>query len=201
MDKCIEITHSKYQTKEWRKAQKWYINGKKNECEIYQKNILRTAIPVDINTTRDRLNLFTYEISNINKLTSQINGYEWSETFDGKLIINNIIHYFNLKFVCDAGGAQTRTLRECYHFINGQLIYETQNKKSKKECYYINLFDGNECYKNLKKFKHLLSKKEFTDVKKYFYVGCSFDFVDSKIYKNILKNTSQEDAEQCDKRD
>ena len=34
------ITISKEQTKIWRKAQSWYINGKKNECDIYQRKII-----------------------------------------------------------------------------------------------------------------------------------------------------------------
>jgi hypothetical protein len=31
-----ELISSKYQTKEWRLNQQWYINGKHNECEKYQ---------------------------------------------------------------------------------------------------------------------------------------------------------------------
>ena len=27
---------SQFQTKEWRTAQSWYVNGKKNECEKFQ---------------------------------------------------------------------------------------------------------------------------------------------------------------------
>jgi hypothetical protein len=45
-------------------------------------------------------------------------GYEYSENFDGLILKNNNKFYFNLKFVCGNGGAQTRTLREIYHFIN-----------------------------------------------------------------------------------
>ncbi len=36
------------------------------------------------------------------------------KNFDGKIIKNNNIYYFNLKFICDTGGSQTRTLREIY---------------------------------------------------------------------------------------
>jgi len=46
--------------------------------------------------------------------------FEWTENFDGYIIINDKKYYFNLKFVCDQGGAQTRTLREVYHFIKCQ---------------------------------------------------------------------------------
>ena len=47
--------------------------------------------------------------------------HEWSENFDGKIINRSNIFYFNLKFVCDCGGSQTRTLREVYHFIKYQI--------------------------------------------------------------------------------
>lgn len=54
---------------------------------------------------------------------SNNNGYEWTENFDGLIMKNFSKYYFNLKFVCDVGGAQTRTLREVYHFIKHQMEY------------------------------------------------------------------------------
>ena len=36
--KRINIPKSNEHTKQWRKNTDWYINGKKNECEIYQRN-------------------------------------------------------------------------------------------------------------------------------------------------------------------
>jgi 7,8-dihydro-6-hydroxymethylpterin-pyrophosphokinase len=38
------IPSSLYQTKNWRKNQKWYINGKKNECEKYQIEVTEKII-------------------------------------------------------------------------------------------------------------------------------------------------------------
>ena len=38
----LKITHSKHHTKEWRKKQEWYNNGKRNECEIYQKDLIKS---------------------------------------------------------------------------------------------------------------------------------------------------------------
>ena len=197
MSDIIDITHGAFQTKHWRKNQKWYINGKKNECELYQKRLLNVIVPYDILPTKDRINLFTYNICNDLQPMKKLDGYEWSETFDGKLIINDITYYFNLKFVCDSGGAQTRTLRECYHFIYGQLMHEINKKSDITHNYYINIFDGDECYKNMKKFKYLISKKVFKDIRKYFYVGCMYDFVDS----NIAKNTFLINEKQCDTQD
>lgn len=37
------------------------------------------------------------------------NGYEYTENFDGLIQTENNRYYFNLKFVCDNGGSQTRT--------------------------------------------------------------------------------------------
>ena len=36
--KRIDIPKSNKHTKQWRQKQEWYTNGKKNECEIYQRN-------------------------------------------------------------------------------------------------------------------------------------------------------------------
>ena len=38
--KHILIPSSFYQTKDWRKNRKWYKNGKSNECEKYQINLI-----------------------------------------------------------------------------------------------------------------------------------------------------------------
>jgi len=38
--KYILISPSFYQTKNWRKNRKWYKNGKSNECEKYQINLI-----------------------------------------------------------------------------------------------------------------------------------------------------------------
>lgn len=40
----MDIVTSSNQTKNWRKEQEWYINGRKNECEIYQRNKMEEII-------------------------------------------------------------------------------------------------------------------------------------------------------------
>ena len=123
IQKNILLPASYYQTKNWRKNQEWYMNGKANECEKYQIYYIQKIIMESITKTNDRINMETIEI--INKRTPNVynDGFEWSENFDGKIIKNNNTYYFNLKFVCDSGGAQTRTLREVYHFIKYQMKY------------------------------------------------------------------------------
>jgi hypothetical protein len=46
---------SEFQTKQWRIAQKWYKNGKHNECENYQKMLLENITSMSIKKTNDRI--------------------------------------------------------------------------------------------------------------------------------------------------
>ena len=121
LNKKFILVQSNYQTKIWRKNRKWYKNGKSNECEKYQKNIIENIINLKILLTHDRLNIENIEIKENKYPLTSIDGYEWTENFDGK-IVKEDTYYFNLKFVCDLGGAQTRTLREVYHFIKHQYL-------------------------------------------------------------------------------
>jgi len=82
------------------------------------------------NKTNIRLNLDTLELKRITRPLNYENGFEWTEDFDGIQIINNKKLYYNFKFICDKGGAQTRSLRETYHFIKAQLEYLNTNKNS-----------------------------------------------------------------------
>ena len=60
--KYILLPSSKYQTKLWRIKQSWYINGKKNECEIYQIKIINKIIKNKLDKTFDRINFKNYKI-------------------------------------------------------------------------------------------------------------------------------------------
>ena len=87
---------------------------------------------------------------------------------------DNNIYYFNLKFICDNGGAQTRTLREVYHFIKYQINYLL--KFNSNNIYFINILNGDTCYKNMNKFNYLLSKEENKNIIKYLFIGSLYDF-------------------------
>ena len=191
--KQILIPQSYYQTKIWRKNRTWYINGKSNECEKYQIKLIEKIIITKLLKTHDRINMETNEI--INKKNPMVNddGYEWSENFDGKLIKNNNIYYYNLKFVCESGGAQTRTLRELYHFIKHQMEcliqmvsnlneFPTINSKNfQNNIYFINILDGAAIYNNMHKFKFLINKEKYKHVLKYVFIGSLYDFQKEKI--------------------
>lgn len=177
--KNILIPSSYYQTKNWRKNKKWYKTGKSNECEIYQINLIEKIINVKLNKTNDRINTETNNIvDNRNPMVNN-DGYEWTENFDGKLIKNDIIYYFNLKFICDSGGSQTRSLREVYHFIKYQLEYLLIFKIN--NVYFINILDGNTCFNNNDKYKYLVNKQKYENIKKYIFIGDTYEFQINKI--------------------
>ena len=113
-----------------------------------------------------------------------VDGYEYSENFDGLLIQNNIKYYFNLKFVCDNGGAQTRTLKLVYDFIKYQMEYII--KLNINNIYFINILDGDTSYNNLNKFKFLMNKEKYKYIIKYIFVGSLYDFQKSKIKSQLI---------------
>jgi hypothetical protein len=182
--KKILIPSSYYQTKDWRKNRKWYKSGKSNECEKYQINLIEKIITIKWIKTDDRINMETNEIINKKNPMISVDGYEWSENFDGKIIKNNNKYYFNLKFVCDNGGAQTRTLREVYHFIKYQLEYLIKFNKV-NNTYFINILDGDTSYNNINKFKFLINKIKYEHIAKYVFIGSLCDFQKNKNIYNL----------------
>ena len=177
--KQILIPSSYYQTKDWRKNREWYKTGKSNECEKYQIKLIEKLILDKLIKTDDRINMATNEIiTNKNPLKLD-DGYEWSENFDGKITKNNNIYYFNLKFVCDNGGAQTRTLREVYHFIKYQMEYLI--KFNTNNIYFINILDGDTSYNNMNKFNFLSNKEKYKNINKYIFIGSLYDFQKNRI--------------------
>jgi hypothetical protein len=177
LSKCsineINITPSVLQTKDWRKSQSWYNGGKHNECEIYQRGLIEKIIKNKLNKTNDRIYMKDMKIISKTDPMKDLDGFEWTENFDG-LFNNNNKYYFNLKFICEAGGAQTRSIREVYHFIKRMLhhliIYKTTN------LYFINILDGDVCNKHMDKFDYLINKKKYKDVKQYIFIGDLYEF-------------------------
>lgn len=170
--KRILIPSSRFQTKKWRKSRVWYHNGKKCECEKYQRALIEKIINGKCNKTNERINMNTYELKSLNYPCKYDNGFEWTEDFDGK----NGNFYYNLKFVCDKGGAQTRSLREVYHFIKAQLNYLTDPQNEKKG--FINILDGDTSYYYMSKFRYLVNNEKYKNVKKYIFVGDLNEFQD-----------------------
>jgi hypothetical protein len=178
------IPSSHLQTKKWRQNQEWYRNGKHNECEIYQRNLVEKITSSPCQKTNMRINIVTKELSEKKYPMKDIDGFDWTEDMDG--IIETSLFptdnketshiYFNLKFICESGGVQTRSLREIYHFIENQLDHLIKYKK--KNVYFVNILDGDICYKNIDKFKYLINKENYNHVSNKVFVGDSSNFQD-----------------------
>lgn len=149
------IEKSKNQTKEWRINQEWYNNGKSNECELFQRKIFEIIINKKCVKSNIRINIKTNELHNMFHPMKLVNGFDFTEDFDGTFTINNNNFFVNFKFVCGNGGAQTRTLREVYYFIKYQLLIL---EKSDDNLFFINILDGDNCYKHMNKFEYLLKE-------------------------------------------
>jgi len=180
--KNILIPKSLYQTKIWRKNRLWYKNGKYNECEKYQISIIEKIINLNLRRTDERINIENNSIINNKNPLINNDGYEWTENFDGKIIKNNNIYYFNLKFICDFGGAQNRTLREIYHFIKYQMEYLLNNNNN---IYFINILDGDNSYHNINKFNYLKNNEKYKNNIKNIFIGSLYDFQKNKYIYNL----------------
>jgi hypothetical protein len=174
------------QTKDWRKAQNWYIDGKRNECELFQRKQLETMLGVECVKTNLRFNTETYGLHTMTRPLDLENGFEWTEDFDGLSIIGDKKLYFNLKFICDAGGAQTRSLREVYHFTKCQLEYLYNEETSDpKNVYFINILDGNTAMKHLSKFQFLINKEKYHSSRDNIFIGDMYTF--NTWYTSLVK--------------
>ena len=194
----IDIISSEQQTKVWRAKCNWYKNGKSNECEIYQKKILKQLLGYEPSKCNDRINMEKLEIVKKYNPISNINGFEYTEDFDGKIKKENSIYYFNLKFCCDTGGAQTRTLRLVYDFIKYQIKYlvllHENSILHSKPYYFINILDGDTCNNHMNKFMYLLKdrkgyiKNDILDIiKKYIFIGDMLKFSNSDFISLLIK--------------
>ena len=125
--------------------------------------------------TQTRINKRTNEMMENAQPMRNENGFDFTENFDGKQLFTTNTVWINLKSVVGSGGSQTRTLRdECYPFVAAQLDYLL--KSNKTDCFFANIFDGDEASSKMKMFHYLLELPEFITVKKYVYVGDLKDY-------------------------
>ena len=170
--KQIHIPSSEFQTKQWRQQQPWYKGGKHNECELYQIPLIEEITQKKLAKTNIRLHANNYVMKENTRPMKNQDGLEWSENFDAYLDYRNKDFYFNLKIICDNGGAQTRSIRETYHFMKYQMEHiKTYKSDFPKEKYFINILDGNACNRSMKNFLYLMNKPEYKFQKPYVFVG------------------------------
>ena len=161
----LNITISKDQTKQWRQTQDWWKGGRKNECELYQRGLIERITGNTCHKTNERLHTNNYQLACKSQPLKCDDGMEWTEDFDGKMSVDDQTYYFNFKMICSSGGAQTRSLREVYHFVEAQqanlLAFPDANR------FFINILDGDECFRSMRFFKYLLKNKPT----KHIFVG------------------------------
>lgn len=148
--------------------------------EDFQRQKITEGTGFKCGKTNMRINLRTKTMREIAHPNTKEYGFDYSEDFDGIQIINDIKIYINLKCIVGKGGAQTRSLREVYWFIEGQLNILKENK----EIYFANILDGDEASSCMPKFNYMLSLPEFDSVKSNVYVGDLkgyFDWIKTKV--------------------
>lgn len=179
---------SKFQDKKWRDKQVWYKKGKQNECEKHQLKQIEEISKNKVRNTQKRLNIETLEFKDISKPNNQRNGFNWTENFDGYQTLGNLHVYYNLKMCVGSGGAQTRTLREVYHFITTQLKYI---EKTNDNMLFINILDGDISFKNRDKFQYICEKYKKSSEK--VKIMDMFEF--EKYFNNNLSHLNLEKKE------
>ncbi len=176
---------SKLQTKDWLSSQKWYENGEQNECEKYQKNIINLPLL----KTNICINMPSKTLEEVKCPMIESNGFEYTKHFDGVLELQNKKILFNLTFVCDNGdnddNTQIEMLRESYAFIKYQIKIMEKYLDSDylfegKQLYFINILDGDYCYKHKDKFDYL-----FENVKDN--IRDRVLMIDSKYYSDNIR--------------
>lgn len=178
----ITMIQSRFQTKEWRASQFWYCNGKKNECEKYQIQLLKDIIGQTniLIGTKFRFNKTTGQLCELTNRDNYLNQkYNFTEDFDcyWETYINNVPFTFlcNLKFICGpTGGAQTRSLELVWDFI------QFQKKLALPHHYFINILDGDACHT----FKNYIQ-----ECPEYIFIGDMYSF--DLWWKQVISTNNQ----------
>jgi hypothetical protein len=171
---CIS---SKLHTKTWRKGQEWYTGGKKNECEKFQRALLEKGLGCEVLKTNIRLDVIEYNLKEETKPLTKRGGFKYTEDFDGTWENLGSVFYANFKMICDSGGAQTRSIREVYHFLICQHMYLLNNPGN--NVYFVNIIDGDQGYKftyknfdeNQASLNDIQLDEKFVDVIDRVYIG------------------------------
>lgn len=137
--------------------------------EKFQRQKIMDGTALSCSKTNMRINLRTHTLHEIAHPNINEDGFDYSEDFDGIQTIHEKKFYINLKCIVGKGGAQTRSLREVYAFVMGQL-HVLQSEKH-EGIYFANILDGDEAHHAMSKFTYLLSLPEFESVRNKVYVG------------------------------
>lgn len=174
MDFCkIETISSKYQTANWRKE--CFTTNSSIIYEKYQKSLVSDIFKKECSgTTHIRL----FNDGKTVSLCKEINpykfesGFDYSEDFDGKIIVKDKTYLFNFKMICGIGGIQTRSLKQVYNFITSQILLV----ENTEDIFFINILDGDGCFKFRRQFDYLLNKKYKRTNPERIFMGDSMEF-------------------------
>ena len=161
--------------------------------EKYQRKMVEEGTGTPCTKTDMRINLRTSEMKEIIHPNKRVDGFNYSENFDGLQQFNQTKIYLDLKSIVGKGGAQTRSLREVYWFIDGQ---SNVLKSTTEDIRFANILDGDEAHNNMDKYEYLIGLPEFKMIdKNRIYIG------DLKGYFDWVKNTISDESgvEICDK--
>ncbi len=151
-------------------------SGSRNPEEFQRNKIIEeTGIPCP--KTNTRIHLRTHKLVAISFPNKQIDGFDYSEDFDGIQTIASCKIFVNLKCIVGKGGSQTRSLREVYWFIEGQLNV-LKNTESIENLFFANILDGDEAFCHFSKFEYLVSLPEYKNVKNNIYIGDLKSYMD-----------------------
>jgi hypothetical protein len=171
--KCPEgVIGGSFITKEKRQEMFGKIDGGKGskKPEEYQRTQIELGTGCRCNITKTRINKRTKYMIDLSHPMTKNDGFDYTENFDGIQVFHPYTVLYNFKSVVGKGGSQTRTLRdECYPFVEAQLNYLLKTKKT--DCFFANIFDGDEAAATMYKFMYLIELPEYSTVKKYVYVG------------------------------
>lgn len=167
------------------------IDGGAGACnpERYQRLKIEEGTGLSCSKTNMRINLRTRTLEDIAHPNKANNGFDYTEDFDGLQLMSItssssssspaasvlpiVPVYINFKSIVGKGGAQTRSLREVYWFIHGQMQVLTRCG-SENDVRFANILDGDEAHAAMPKFEYLASLPEFTNmpaIKNNIYVG------------------------------
>lgn len=135
--------------------------------ERFARSAIEEGTGIPCPKTNVRINLRTNTLKDIAQPNKNKDGFDYTEDFDGVQTANDKTIYVNLKCVVGKGGVQTRSLREVYWFVEGQL----QALLGGADAYFANILDGDEAHASLSKFEYLLSLPEFAAIRSRVYCG------------------------------
>lgn len=157
------------------------IRSDSKRPENYQRLNVVKHTGIECRKTNIRINLRSSDLTSITnkKLEQKNDRLDYTEDFDGIQIISHPTHpkkiYINFKSIVEGGGSQTRSLREVYWFIEGQLKVllklASANASNTEEIYFANILDGEECSNKEPQFNYLLDMPEYATIKNKVYVG------------------------------